>query len=137
MQWVLTTLGAFVAANVVPGIHCDSWAGLLVASLLLGILHAVLRPILILLALPLMIVTLGLFTLLINGFLVYLVSWLVRPFHVDGFWAAFWGGLVISVVAMVTGWLSGSNRVAIQSSSRAASPQATNVDKGSGPVIDV
>ncbi len=129
-QWLLTTLGALVAANIVPGIRCESFLGLLAASLILGILNAIFRPILIVLSLPLVIVSLGLFMLVINALLVYFVGWLVRPFHVETFWAAFWGGLVISIVAMLAGRLT-DPPTTYQGSSPPAPPP------GQGPVIDV
>src|SRR5687767_27982 len=94
-RWVVTTLGVLIAAHVVHGIDYSSITVLIVASLLLGILNAFLRPIVMLLTLPLMILTLGLFTFIINAGLLYLVGKMVKGFEVSSFWAAFKGGLVI------------------------------------------
>jgi putative membrane protein len=86
-RWVVTTLAVLVASNLGLGIEYDTVSGLLVASLLLGIFNAFLRPILMLLSLPLLLVTLGLFTLVINALLLLWVGSLVPAFHVRDFWA--------------------------------------------------
>src|SRR5207245_7134228 len=99
-SWVINTLAVLVAAYIVKGIHYQIPLDLIVASLLLGILNAVLRPILMLVALPLLIFTLGLFTLVINALLLYFVGDLLQPhFHIDRFSDAFWGALVISIIS--------------------------------------
>src|SRR5882724_8621139 len=89
-RWLITTVAVLVATHVVKGIHYDDWQGLLVATLVLGLLNAFLRPLLMFLSLPLVIVTLGLFTLVINAILLYLVGQIIQGFHVDSFRAAFW-----------------------------------------------
>ena len=73
-RWMVTTVGVLVAARFVSGISYDNTAALLLASLVLGVLNAVLRPVMLLLSLPLVIVTLGLFTLVVNGALLLLVG---------------------------------------------------------------
>lgn len=135
-RWFVTTLSVMVAANVVKGISYDTVTGLLVASLLLGILNAVLRPILFLLSLPLLLLTFGLFILIINAALLYFVGWLVESFHVRDFWSAFWGGLVISIMSLVATALFGSGE---RREKRQATPGRKPPDGlgGSGPVIDV
>src|SRR5579872_1107572 len=70
-RWIITTVAVLVAASLVPGIHYDSIEGLIIATLLLGFLNAVVRPVLIVLSLPLLLVTLGLFLLVINALLLY------------------------------------------------------------------
>ena len=100
-RWVINTLAVLMAVYMVPGIHFkgDSLWTPFVTSLVLGILNAFIRPILMLLALPLLIFTLGLFTLVINALLLYFVSFLLgNHFAVDSFGAAFLGALVISIV---------------------------------------
>ncbi len=143
-RWVVTTLGVVVAANVVTGIRFDDTQGLLIASLVLGILNAILRPIMIVLALPLLIVTLGLFTLVINAGLLYFVGYLVKPFHVEGFWPAFWGALVISIVSIFANAAlglkgDGSVKVTVNKNQRppSAGPGVGKGGSSSGPVIDV
>jgi putative membrane protein len=135
-RWAITTLAVLVAANVVNGIHCDTIGGLLVASLLLGVLNAFLRPVMLLLSLPLLILTLGLFTLVINALLLFLVGWLVRPFHVDSFRAAFWGSLVISIVSLVVNLMLGTHQVKVETR-RGHSPPGGREGGGDGPVIDL
>ena len=137
-RWAITALSVLVAANVVSGIHFEDWGALIVASLLLGILNAVIRPILMLLTLPLVILTLGLFTLVINACLLYLVGTLMHSFTVDNFWSAFWGGLVIALVSValhaLLGTRSGRVNMRIQRN-RPKSPD--DRPPGNGPVIDV
>src|SRR6266478_2747231 len=100
-SWLINTLAVLVAAYNVKGIHYQKPLDLLVASLLLGILNAVLRPILWFLALPLLVLTLGLFMLVINAVLLYFVGYVLRPlFYVDDFSSAFWGALIIFIVSL-------------------------------------
>ena len=91
-RWLINTLAVLVATYIVPGISYARPIDLVVAALILGILNAILRPLLLLLSLPLLIFTLGLFTLVINALLLLLASKLVGEphFHVDGFWSAFY-----------------------------------------------
>lgn len=133
-RWAITTVAVLVAAHVVKGIHYDTWVALLVATLTLGLLNAFLRPLLLWLALPLLLVTLGLFTFVINAALLYFVGHLIRGFHVDSFWAAFWGGLVISLVSLPLNLLTGTGGTRLEVRRR-ASPRKP--DDGDGPVIDV
>ena len=107
-RWLINTVAVMVAANLGLGIHYDTLSTLLVASLLLGILNTFLRPLLILLALPLLIITLGLFYFVINALLLRLVATLVKGFVVDGFWAAFSGALVITIMTMLLNALTGT-----------------------------
>src|SRR5215210_1998494 len=95
-RWIISTVAVLVASHVVPGISYGHWGVLLVATLVLGLLNSFLRPILMLLSLPLLIFTLGLFTLVINAVLLLLVSALLGKdhFRVDGFWTAVWGALI-------------------------------------------
>ena len=135
-RWLVNTLAVMAATNIVPGIDCDTIAGLFVVALVLGILNAVLRPIMLLFSLPLLALTLGLFTFVINALLLYLVSWLVKPFHVSSFGSAFWGALVISVVSMAVNLLAGTGQSKTAARDNKA-PSAPRKDGPSGPVIDV
>jgi len=134
MRWLTNTVAVMVAANLIKGIECKTPSGLLVASLLLGILNALLRPLLVLLSLPLVIFTLGLFTLVINALLLYFVGSLVKSFVVADFWAAFWGALIISFVSLILNTLTGTGgtRVEFRSGKR-----RSGRGDGDGPVIDV
>lgn len=133
-RWVINTLAVLVAVYMVPGIRFTDnnfWTPFVVA-LVLGILNVFLRPLLMYLALPLLILTLGLFTFVINGLLLYVVSYLLgNHFRVDSFRAAFLGALVISVVSGVLNLLTGTSHSRVRVVHRREPP-----DKG-GPVIDV
>jgi putative membrane protein len=136
LRWIVSTLAVLIATYVVPGIDFKRWPDLLIATLVLGLLNSFVRPILMLLSLPLLIFTLGLFTIVINAVLLLLVNWLLQPkFVVEGFGAAFWGALVISVVSLLLNSLTGTGdaRVSVR---RGAPPKKPDDDKD-GPVIDV
>ena len=104
IRWLVTTVAVLVAAHVIPGMTYEGWGALLGASLLLGIINAFIRPILLLLSLPFIIITMGLFIFVINALLLMLVSKIVPAFQVAGFWSAFFGAIVISLVS----WLLSS-----------------------------
>ncbi len=136
-SWIINTLAVLVAAILLRGhIHYENSVDLIVAALLLGILNAFVRPILMLLALPLLIFTLGLFTLVINALLLYFVGVLMGPyFQVDSFGFAFLGALIISIVSIALNILTGGGgtRVTIHRRTPPKNPR----DGGNGPVIDV
>jgi putative membrane protein len=109
---VVYTLALLVAAHVVPGIRLAGLTSALVAGLVLGIINAVVRPILVVLTFPITLLTLGLFLLVLNAFCLWLVSVFVAGFHVTGFGPAFWGALLVSVVSWIlTALISDSGRV--------------------------
>jgi len=136
-RWIISTLAVLVATYIVPGINYGNWKDLLVATLVLGLLNVFLRPILMFLSLPLLVFTLGLFTIVINALLLLLVSALLgsEHFKVDGFWSAFWGALIISIVSLMLNTFTGSggSRVTVHRSQ----PPASKPDDGDGPIIDV
>ena len=109
IRWFINFLALFAAAWLVKGITVEDGAGWTVFALMaiiLGLVNAVLRPLLKLLTCPLILLTLGLFSLVINGFTLWLSSWIaVNWFHVrfyvSGFWPAFWGALVVSFVSLI------------------------------------
>ena len=96
-RWLATTIAVAVATQVTD-IRADGWLPLVIAALLLGIMNAVIRPVLLLLSLPFILVTLGFFILVVNALMLLLVGKLVPGFHVEGFWTAFFGALIISIV---------------------------------------
>lgn len=105
LRWAATALAIGVAAQVLPGISVDGpWAAI-VAALLLGFVNTTLRPILLLLTLPITVLTLGLFALVVNGAMLALVASVVKGVHVAGFGSAVLGGVVISLVGSVLTWL--------------------------------
>jgi putative membrane protein len=137
-SWIINTLAVAVAVEVLHG-HIryeDKPQNLLLASLLLGILNAFVRPILMLIALPLLIFTLGLFMLVINALLLCLLSVLLPFFHVDGFRYAFLGAIIISVVSIALNILTGNARASFKIQHRPPPPKKPN-DDDDKPVIDV
>jgi putative membrane protein len=107
---------------------------LFAASLLLGILNSVLKPIITLLALPLVVFTLGLFLFVINALILYFVGFLLDPyFSVDSFKSAFWGALIISIVSVVLNSMTGTGRSRVEFHRGRRPPDRG----GDGPVIDV
>lgn len=133
--WAINTLGVLVAAHLVRGIHYESWGALLLASLMLGILNALLRPALLLLSLPLVLLTLGFFLLIINALLLYFVGWLVAGLRVATFGAAFWGALIVSLVSLVLNPLFGVKKIEV--AARRDSTKEPRDRDADGPVIDV
>src|ERR1022692_1916692 len=103
----LVALGLWLATVWVPGVYIDSPVTLILAGVSLGIVNAIVRPIAILLTLPMTIFTLGLFLLVINAGMVGLVAWMLPGMQVAGFWPAFWAGLIVSLVSMVGSWFIG------------------------------
>jgi len=99
LRWIVTTFAVAVASQL-PGIHADGWMPLVCMALFLGIINAFIRPILLLLSLPFILVTLGFFILIINTLTFWLAGGLVPGFHVDGFWNAFFGSIVVSLVSL-------------------------------------
>lgn len=108
LHWAVLALSLWVASHVFRGIAFESKSALLVAALLLGLANAVVRPLLIVLTLPLTLITFGLFILVINAVMMLLVSSLVRGFKVSGFWTAFFASIFISIFSFLVGYfLSG------------------------------
>src|SRR6195256_5000576 len=100
-RWLVTTVGVMVAAAFIKGIHYDTTAALIGAALLLGILNAFVRPVLLILGAPLILVTLGFFILVINALMLYWVPSMVIGFHVDGFGSAFWGAILVGIISWI------------------------------------
>ncbi len=108
IRWAITSLALFVAAWLLPGIDVDSdgWVVYAVMAVILGLVNATVRPLLKLLTCPLILLTLGLFTLVINGLTLWLASaiavhWLHIGFYIRDFWSAFLGALIVSIVTVV------------------------------------
>ena len=134
-RWFVTSLGVLVAAGLIDKVHADGIIPLLVASLLLGVLNAFLRPILLIATIPLVIVTFGLFIFVINALLLYLVAHLVKGFYVADFWTAFKGAIVISIVSVIANMMFGKKRACAAPARK--NPPKPPADTGTGPVIDV
>ena len=104
-KWLVTVVSIFIVANLFNLIHVESLAVLVLAALVLGILNAFVRPMLLLLTLPINILSLGFFTLVINAFLLYVVAGLVPGFEITGFFRAFLAALLISLMNAMTNFL--------------------------------
>lgn len=100
IQWGITSLSLWVASKLFSGIRFSSTSALIVSALLLGFANALLRPLLVILTLPLTLVTLGFFLLVINALMLLLVAKLVDGFKISGFWTAFFASLFISLLSM-------------------------------------
>ena len=112
IRWVISSLSLFAAAWLVPGIRVqgNAWTVFAVMAIVLGLVNAFVRPLLKLLSCPLIILTLGLFVLVINGVTLWLAStiavkWFRIGFYVDGFWPAFLGALIVSIVSVILTFL--------------------------------
>ncbi|MGI6225821.1 MAG: phage holin family protein [Peptococcales bacterium] len=101
VRWILNGLALLVTSSLIAGIEVNGFLAALFAALVLGIVNAIIRPIIIFLTLPLNLVTLGLFTLIINGFMLKITSTVVNGFSVKGFWAATIGALLLALISSV------------------------------------
>ncbi len=101
LLWILNALALLAVAYLLPGIHVDGFIGALLAALVLGLINALVRPLLILLTLPITVLTLGLFILVINGLLFWFAGSVLRGFEVSGFWVGVMGALLYSILSSV------------------------------------
>ena len=101
LVWLVNTLALIAVAYLMPSITVASFTAALIAALILGLVNAVIKPVLVVLTLPVTIVTLGLFIFVINGLLFWLVGSFVPGFVVQGFWAGFIGAILFSIVSWV------------------------------------
>jgi putative membrane protein len=107
LRVLVTALGLWLASEIVSGIHVSGVTTLLGAALLLGIVNAVVRPLLIVLTLPITVITLGLFLLVINAGMLGLVAWVFDRFVIAGFWPAIFGAIIVSLTAWFASWFIG------------------------------
>jgi putative membrane protein len=107
LRTLINAAGLAIAAWLVPGISVDSTGTLLLAALLMGLVNGFVRPVAVLLTLPITIVTLGLFLLVINAAMFGLVAWFLDGFAVSGFFAALFGWLIVSIVSGFASWTIG------------------------------
>ena len=107
IHWAITALSLWIASHIFKGLTFESTGALVISALLLGLANAVVKPLLIVLTLPLTLVTFGLFLLVINALMILLVAALVRGFRVSGFWTAFFASIFVSLLSLVIGALLG------------------------------
>ena len=114
LRLLICALGLWLASALLPGIHISGTGTLLLAALLLGIVNAVVRPVLVLLTLPITVLTLGLFLLVINAATLGLVAALLDGFTISGFFSALFGALIVSLTGWISSWYIGpSGRVEV------------------------
>ena len=114
LRFLCSALGLALAAWLLPGISIDGEGTLVVAALLLGIVNALVRPVVLLLTLPLTVLTLGLFLLVVNGLMLGLVAALVDGFRIAGFGTAVLGSIIVSLTSGLASWMiGGSGRVEV------------------------
>ncbi|MBI3603891.1 MAG: phage holin family protein [Nitrospirae bacterium] len=112
IRFGVTGVAVFLAGQIVPGITVETFSAGMAAVIVLAFLNALVRPILYLFSLPFIILSLGLFMVIINALLLHLVAFLVKGFIVDGFWPSVWGALIISVTSTIlTLWVSEQGHV--------------------------
>jgi len=104
-RWIINAAALLLVAYLYTGVQVDDFLAAAIAALVLGLVNAVVRPLLVLLTLPVTILTLGLFLFVINALLFWFVAEIVRGFHVTGFMAALIGSVLYSLITLVTSWL--------------------------------
>ena len=100
-NWVLNALALFLVSKIIPGIEVSGFGSALVAVLVIGLVNALIKPILLLLTLPIYILTLGLFTFVLNGLMLLLAGSIAPGFRVEGFWTALFGSILLSIVSTI------------------------------------
>ena len=109
---LITALGLWAASKIVPGVQINGWGNLLVAALLLGIVNAVIRPVILILTLPLTVLTLGLFILVVNGISLVVVAWLMPGFTLSGLGSAILGSVIVGLTSwFASTFVGGSGRI--------------------------
>lgn len=129
LRFAITALAVFLATSIIPGIEVRTLSAGIAAVLVLSFLNTLIRPILYLLSLPFIVVTLGLFTVMVNALLLQVVALMVKGFVVEGFWASIFGALLISIVSTILNvWVSDQGRIEVVSHSRRPPPRIINPD---------
>ena len=98
---LVAALGLWLATEWVPGIRVESAGTLILAALLLGVVNAIVRPVVVILTLPFTLVTLGLFLLVVNAAMLGLVAAFLPGMGIEGFWPAFWAAIIVSIVSWI------------------------------------
>jgi putative membrane protein len=109
-RWIVNAAALLLVAYLYPGVHVGSFIDALIAAIVLGLVNAIIRPLLIILTLPATILTLGLFLFVINALMFWLVAEVVHGFAVDGFMSALIGSILYSILTLLTSWLLFSRR---------------------------
>ena len=110
LRWLISAAAIFAVPYIVPGVSIASVYTAVIAALIIGLINAIIRPVLLLLTLPITMLTLGLFTLVINALLFWFASTIVKGFYVEGFVAAFLGALAFWLIAWVGNAIAGTKK---------------------------
>jgi len=137
IRWIVLALAVWVAAAIVPGIRYDDGQSLLIAALVLSVLNTFVKPVLSILSLPFILLSLGLFLLVVNALLLMATAWLVKGFHVAGFWPAVGGSLVISVVSFLFGSTHRRDGKIVMGRFEGGDPFDRRPPPGKGDIIDI
>lgn len=112
LRLLITALGLWVADQLLPGIVITGTGSLIVSALLLGLVNAVIRPVILILTLPLTVLTLGLFVLIVNGISLGIAAWLVPGFHIAGLWSATLGAIIVGLTSWAaSAFVGGSGKI--------------------------
>lgn len=138
IRWAVLTISVWAATFIVTGIRYDTTQSLLAAALVLGVLNSLVKPLLVIISLPIVMITLGFFIVVINALLLILTAKLVSGFHVAGFWSAVGGALIISIAGMLFGVRRAPRpRRVVFTETPHNEPQGGHPPAGRGKVIDV
>ena len=107
VRTLITMLGLFLASRLLPGVWIEGMGNFILAAFLLGLINAVVRPLVFVMTLPLTVVTLGLFIFVLNAAMFGLVAALLDSFQVAGFWSALFGAIIVSITSTVASWYIG------------------------------
>jgi putative membrane protein len=107
IRTLITMLGLFLASRLIPGVWIEGTGSFLLAAFLLGLVNAIVRPLVFVMTLPLSIVTLGLFIFVLNAAMFGLVAAMLDNFQVAGFWSALFGAIIVSITSTVASWYIG------------------------------
>jgi len=113
---MINAVSIAAAIKIVKGItFIGKWWQVIIIGCIFGVVNSILKPVLMFFSLPLLVLTLGLFTLVVNALLLMITAKLTGPLYlglqVDGFWAAFWGALIVSIVSMLLNWITGARDI--------------------------
>jgi putative membrane protein len=112
LRLLITALGLWVADRLLPGIAITGTGSLIISALLLGLVNAVIRPVILILTLPLTVITLGLFVLIVNGISLAIAAWLVPGFHIVGLWSATLGAIIVGLTSWAaSAFIGGSGKI--------------------------
>jgi putative membrane protein len=107
IRTLITMLGLFLASRLLPGVWIEGAGNFILAAFLLGLVNAIVRPLVFVMTLPLTVVTLGLFIFVLNAAMFGLVAAMLDDFHVAGFWSALFGAIIVSITSTVASWYIG------------------------------